>query len=275
MNARKKIATLVLLVAGLTAGLGLGAASAGSPGGHPRYLAAGDSATFGRRASDPATTAYVPLLAEYLSTALFPGKGTPPPHATPEWLKYRNIARLEDETSTDMLTQGQLAEAEAILNQHNQNGSTRDDVQVVTFTIGANDIRSLLTNPACNPVPTPACQVAVGQTLATTAANLQQIMSRLRAAAGPDTIIATMTYYYPLQGQCSIPGPLGLLAPQVLAGLNGVIVQTAAQNDVLVVPVATIGIGIDDLFGDCIHLNDSGYAKVADAFETTIASALE
>lgn len=269
MNSRMKFATLFLL-AGMTLALGLSSASAGSRTGHPRYLAAGDSATYGRRASDPEVTAYVPLLADFLSTVTSPGKRPPMPDSRARWFGYANTARLDDETSTDMLTQGQLEEAEEILNRHNQNGSATDDVRVVTFTIGANDIRGLLTNTNCNPTPTPACQTAVEQTLATTQGNLQQIMSRLRAAAGPDTVIATMTYYNPLQGQCAIPGPLGVLAPQVLAGLNAIIVQTAVQYDILVAPVADIGIGVGDLYGDCVHPNDNGYAKIADAFADVI-----
>ena len=145
---------------------------------------------------------------------------------------------------------------------------------MVTFSIGGNDLRALLTDPACSPVPTAACQGAVGQVLLTVQANLVTIMGTLRTAAGPDAVIATMTYYNPFVGVCAVPGPLGGLIPVVLAGLNGVITGTAAAFDVLVAPVASAGIGPADLFGDCIHPDDSGYAKIAQAFAGVIDPAL-
>jgi lysophospholipase L1-like esterase len=245
-----------------------GVADAGRPP-QPRYLAAGDSITVGRRASDPATTAYVPLLAEYLESVLVPGNPRPGGHPG---FGVINVAQLDDETTASMIADGQLAQAESILRTYNKNRSPQDDIQVVTFTIGGNDTRALLSY--CLTATMEECEAAVGPALAQIQQNLQEIMSTLRDAAGPKTVISTMTYYNPLIGACTIPGPLGGLVPVVLANLNAIIANTAAAYGILVAPVAGAGIGPADLFGDCIHPNDSGYAKIAAAFQSTIGPAL-
>ena len=78
-------------------------------------------------------------------------------------------------------------EVVALLERHNQNPSPQDDVEVVTFSIGANDLRAVLEYCMTPPLPTPAqCQAAAVAALTTVAANLQTIMSTLREAAGPD-----------------------------------------------------------------------------------------
>jgi lysophospholipase L1-like esterase len=80
----------------------------------------------------------------------------------------------------------QLAQAVAFLRGH------RGRVPLVTLDIGANDRRSCFTDPVRAPVL--PCS---GGPAAPTAANLALILRRLRAAAGPRTLIIGMTYYAP------------------------------------------------------------------------------
>jgi lysophospholipase L1-like esterase len=265
---------IVLAVLAIVIAVPLRTAEGGNK--NPDYIGAGDSIGFGRRASDPATTGYVPVLAEYLAAALPPGNASKMPAAARgHYFKTVNLSRLEDETTDDMLAAGgQVEEIEAMLLKHNKNGSRQDDVQVVTFSIGGNDLRTLLADPRCSPSPTPACMPAIAALLGHVSANLNEIMSRIRDAAGPDTVVATMTYYNPFVGVCTLPPALAGAGGAALAGLNGIIQAAAAANGVLVANVAGAGIGVADLFGDCIHPDDSGYAKIAQAFEAVIDPAL-
>jgi lysophospholipase L1-like esterase len=80
----------------------------------------------------------------------------------------------------------QLAQAVAFLHDH------RGRVSLITLDIGANDRRSCFTDPVHTVVP----PCATGPD-APTAANLALILRRLRAAAGPRTVVIGMTYYAP------------------------------------------------------------------------------
>ncbi len=85
------------------------------------------------------------------------------------------------------------------LRAHNGDRNPRNDVLVVTIDIGGNDVFSVV--PDCTAGSTPQCLALVRMRLATFEANFSQILSQLRAAAGPDTVMAAMTYYNPL-GSC-------------------------------------------------------------------------
>lgn len=108
---------------------------------------------------------------------------------------------------------------------------------------------------------------------ATYSTNLASILGSLRAAAGPETEIAIMTYYHPL-GACFL-SDLEPLADLVLEGggrlplgLNDIIRATAGAVGVTV--VETYGeLGDSDLVGgsDCLHPDNSGYHKIAKLFQ--------
>jgi lysophospholipase L1-like esterase len=112
--------------------------------------------------------------------------------------RYRDLGLVKlgcpGETTRSMITGrhcpypagSQLAQAVAFLRDH------RGHVALVTLDIGANDRRSCFTDP----VSTPVLPCATGPA-APTAANLALILRRLRAAAGPRTLIIGMTYYAP------------------------------------------------------------------------------
>ena len=118
------------------------------------------------------------------------------------------------------------------------------------------------------PAPPPGgpLYLALGDSVA----NGQKIVYRLRQAAGPETPILTMTYFNPLPC-CDLPG--GPLPPTVLAmgdgvlrTMNTIIGGVSAAN--AAVPAEVYGLlGTGDFF-DCKHPNETGYAKIATAFET-------
>jgi lysophospholipase L1-like esterase len=146
-------------------------------------------------------------------------------------------------------------------------------VRVVTLSVGGNDARTVI--PLCVGGPTPGCVQGVGAMLSGVATNLSQILGALRAAAGPDTPIVVMTYYNALLSPACPLNPLAGLAWAVLegdpalglpVGVNDVIRAVAAANGARVAETPAL-IGPADLAGDCIHLNDAGYAKAAGAFE--------
>lgn len=269
---------LVLLV-GIPVLLGLltvGPAGAESddgqpPIGRPLYLALGDSVAAGVGASNPAVTGYVPRLYDLLrdqpSCQLLGRPGCAS-------LALHNLA-VGGATSATLLS-NQLPAAEAELLAHNGDRNPRNDVSVVTIDIGGNDVFSVV--PDCTAGPTPQCLALVQARLGAFEDNFTQILSRLRAAAGPDTVIVAMTYYNPLRS--CIREALAPLADVVLEGgpgiegLNDRIRRISAANDVLVADTYGV-LDPGDLVGgtDCLHPNDAGHQTIAEVFAAAQAGA--
>jgi GDSL-like Lipase/Acylhydrolase family len=187
-------------------------------------------------------------------------------------------------TTATMLQPGdQLDRAVALITERNGNASTRDDVEVVSLTVGGND----LFGPAvagCVAAPDPAvtCGAALTATFGAFAARYGQILGELRAVAGDDVVLMTTTYYNPLpfcflgaddpatatavgnwilEGG-TLPG-LGTLE----TGFNDVIRGLSAQHGAVVADTfGTVGAG--DFVGgqDCVHPDAEGHAKIADVF---------
>jgi lysophospholipase L1-like esterase len=270
---RRRVLLLVsipVLLGLLTMGPAAAASADGQPPlGRPVYLALGDSVAASVGASDPAVTGYVPVLYDLLrdepSCQLLGRPGC-------RSLALDNLA-VGGATSTTLLT-GQLPVAEDELRAHNGDGNPRNDVLVVTIDIGGNDVFSVV--PSCTAGPTPQCLALVQARLASFEANFSQILSRLRAAAGPDTVMVAMTYYNPL-GSC-VRAALAPLADVVLEGgpglegLNDRIRRISAANGVLVADTYGL-LGPGDLVGgtDCLHPNDAGHQKIAEAFAAVLA----
>ena len=75
------------------------------------------------------------------------------------------------------------------------------------------------------------------------------------------------TYYNSLQNPSCLVHQLASLAGPIIGRLNATIEDAAAEvPGVRVADVASAGIGPDDLRADCLHPNDSGYARIAQAF---------
>lgn len=99
--------------------------------------------------------------------------------------------------TTQIVIDEQLPTATATLQARNHDANPRNDVEVVTIDVGGNDIFGPITS-ACLGESTAGCQAAVLGAFQAFAANYATILHELREAAGPDTVIITMTYYNPL-----------------------------------------------------------------------------
>jgi len=300
------VGAVALLVTGLT-GLTSPAAQAQAGGvepvpGLPVYLALGDSVANGQASApeivDYATTVagwrangYVAQLYAVLEDRLdcLPAASS---DARPRCrqLQLVNLARSgvpamngqpgKPGVTTQILIDEQLPEAVAMLTSRNHDANPRNDVEVVTLTVGGNDIFGPVTSACLKPNPS-GCAEAIQTAFTAFSANYDTILGRLRAAAGPDTPIVTMTYYDPLPycaiGQANpaagafaywfleggtLPG-LGTLP----AGFNDLIRSISAQNGARTAD--TFGkLGTGDFVGgsDCLHPVRSGHTKIAAAF---------
>jgi hypothetical protein len=187
--------------------------------------------------------------------------------------------------TTQTVIDEQLPTATAMLRARNHDANPRNDVEVVTIDVGGNDVFGPITS-ACLGASTAACQATIGATFAAFAARYSIILQALRAAAGPDTVIMTMTYYNPLPycfiGANPAAGPFG---DWVLEGgtLPGVGALPAGLNDIISAISAQSGARVADTFGklgsgdlvggaDCLHPNLSGHTKIADVFEAAFTS---
>jgi lysophospholipase L1-like esterase len=124
----------------------------------------------------------------------------------------------------------QLAAAVAFLSAH------RGQVRLVTIDIGANDpedcsLSSLDTIATCVKTDIPAA-----------VSNLDTILARLRAAAGPDVRIVGMSYYLPALAEWR-NGPPG----QAIAWVSERL--AVAYNDVLDGAYASSGVRVANVFG--------------------------
>jgi hypothetical protein len=238
------------------------------------YVALGDSIAWGDGATDPSTTAYVPLLADYFS-------GTPHGGAR----ESVNLA-VRGETTASFIAGGQLAAAMA------QIGHSGSDTRVVTVSIGGNDLLDLLNDPSDSCVQDPStltCQLLVAQALAGVAERLPVILGNVSAALASDPgggHLYVMTLYNPFGGtgspyEAAVDVALlgsdlridcaALSADPTTIGLNDVIACISLMVGATVVdsyPVIAdralelTHIG-DPVFN--IHPNDEGYALLAKA----------
>jgi lysophospholipase L1-like esterase len=177
--------------------------------------------------------------------------------------------------TTSTLISDQLPAAERILQERNQNARPVDDVRLITIDIGANDILRPIVTVCADPT-SPTCVGTIQAQLQQTATNYEAILSRLRAAAGPDTVIAVMTYYNPLPA-CNLASLAGLAdvvlegGGPVPAGLNDIIRNTEAAHDAVVAETEPV-IENADLVGgaDCLHPNTAGHQDIAGVFADVI-----
>jgi len=274
--------------------------------GGPVYLALGDSIANGQESAPVvpgdywATVAgwrangYVAQLHDYLVANLDcpPKASHKARHGCPQ-PQLVNLARSavpamdghreKPGVTTQIVIHEQLPKATGLLRARNHDKNPRNDVEVVTLTVGGNDIFGPVTS-ACLSGVTPECSTAIGTSFAAFSVNYSKILQRLRKAAGPDSAIVTMTYYNPLP-YCYIgtanPEAATMLGNFVLegapvpglgdVGFNGLITAISHQYGAKVADTfGTLGAG--DFVGgsDCLHPNKSGHTKIATAFEEAL-----
>ena len=256
--------------------------------GLPVYLALGDSVAVGVQSAQPtgdreATLAlwkasgYAAQFADVLRDELdcLPA-ASPRAAGGCRQLQYVNAA-VPGATTESFLT-GQLPQATALLADRNQDRNPRNDVEVVTLTLGGNDVFRPVTSACLPDASSPVCLQAIRDALTGFAVNYTRILAELRAAAGPDTVIVTMTYYNPVDacylGQAPYnAGPLGDLVLEGDAGL-----LAAGFNDIVRAVSGQYGAVVADAYGeldvpedfvggrDCLHPDASGHAALAEVF---------
>lgn len=310
MSAMSVVSRFIVVCAVVVSGvLGGGAAATGtgrSPDlvpGLPVYLALGDSIANGQQSAGGVpddywatvdawqANGYVAQFSEDLESTLncLPGKGTRT-RAGCRQLQLMNLARSAvpaavappglPGVTTELLIDEQLPAATALLERRNGDKNRRNDVQVVTLTVGGNDAFGTILTACLGPDPT-GCLGAIRSVFTTFGQNYTYILSELRAAAGPKARIVTMTYYNPVPycalGQANpAAGPFvdwvleGGTLPEVgtlPVGYNDLIEMISTQYGAT--PAETFGLlGAGDFVGgaDCLHPNLSGHTKIAAAF---------
>jgi len=300
------VGAVALLVTGLT-GLSTPAAQAQSGGvdpvpGLPVYLALGDSIANGQESAprivDYATTVagwrangYVAQFDAVLEDRLdcLPAQSTNARTGCKQ-LQIVNLARSavpamngqpeRPGVTTQTVIDEQLPVALPMLEARNHDANPRNDVEVVTLTVGGNDIFGPITS-ACLGADPSGCPAAIQTAFTAFSVKYATILAELRAAAGPDTPIITMTYYSPLP-YCALGqnNPVaGAFADWFLEGgtvpgfgtlplgFNDLIRLISAQNGARVADTfGTLGAG-DFLGGtDCLHPVRSGHTKIAADF---------
>jgi lysophospholipase L1-like esterase len=202
-------------------------------------------------------------------------------------LKLINLAR--GGATTPSMIANQFPQAIPLLESRNQNLNPRDDVEVTTIHIGGNDV----TNPilgACLFASTQVnCAPTIQNELAAYRSDLDRALSMLREAAGEEARIVIGTYDNPIP-TCFLaqlfPGEAVPLADLILEGGSFVL-----RGETLVVPQGLhdimrdvgedYGVEVAEVYGmlsaedwvgggDCLHPDDSGYDKVAKAFEEVL-----
>lgn len=190
-------------------------------------------------------------------------------------------------TTTTILAEGdQLDQAVALLADRNGDRSPRNDVEVVSLTVGGNDLFGPAV-AACveSPQPASTCAPTLAGVFRDVGLRYDQILAELRAAGGDDVVLLTTTYYNPLpfcdRGAAN-PAAAAAIGDLVLEGgtLPGVGTLPAGFNDVIrgisarhgATAVDTFGVlGAGDFVGgaDCLHPDGDGHRKIADVFAAT------
>lgn len=271
------IAALVPLVAAAPA-----AAQPADPLGTPVYLALGDSVPAGVGAV-PGVTGYPQLLGEELDADYNPAADK----ATGQSLADFQVVGLGvPGATTATLLAAQLPAALQLIEARDADRDPKNDVEVVTVTIGGNDVFTPIVQ-ACIATAAPAgCQATVDAALAGVQQRLTASLGPLVATAGRDTEVVVTTYYNPI-GSCFLTGinpAAPAIADVVLEGgtIPGVLTLAAGLNDVIRAVAGATGAQVTDLYGaltagqyvggrDCLHPNPAGHRVIADEVYATLA----
>jgi lysophospholipase L1-like esterase len=242
------LAALILL--SFLLALGSSSAHAGTVQESPKYIAIGDSLSFGLGASEPNQTGFVALVDGALEGSdRFSASG----------IDLVNLS-VPGATSPDLLQSG--GQLQLALNEISRSALP----PVISVTIGGNDLLDLADadSPCLNELNTEPCLDEVGDTLADLQSNLRDVLESIRNAS-PEAIIVVVDLYNPFSGTGDIRE---LIADAGVQRINGVIAATASDPD-LRATLATVfqsfqGRGNQWIASDGIHPNDNGHAVIAE-----------
>jgi lysophospholipase L1-like esterase len=250
--------------------------------GDPVYLALGDSvpAGAGARSAQPG---YPERLVELLEGGYDPAADKATPNAAADF-ELVNLA--VSGATTASLINAQPAPALALIEERHGDHDPFDDVEVVTVTIGGNDVFGPTQQPCFQAAPPVGCQAAVDVALAGVEEWLTTILGALVDAAGRDTEVVVTTYYNPV-GSCVLVQENPAAATLADVGLEGgslpgVLTLPAGLNDVIREVAAATGAQVTELYGelgpdqyvggpDCLHPNPAGHAEIAELLYATLA----
>jgi lysophospholipase L1-like esterase len=260
------LVSMLLLAAAVTA--------APASAAKPVQLSLGDSWAFGFGAAVPSEGGYVPKLHSALQEQFdCSPSDNPKPGQGCKQLELVSLA--VGGATTPTLIANQLPAAIELLEARNSDSNPRNNVEVVTVHIGGNDVTNSIV-AACVFGVNQNCLNTIQSEFAAYRSDLDQALSALRGAAGPDARIVIGTYDNPI-ATCSLGGIPGAvqLANVVLEGAPPLVPQ--GLHDVMRDVAANYNVEVADVFGDlgpqdwvggedCLHPDDSGYDKVAQAF---------
>lgn len=231
--------------------------------GDPLYIALGDSISYGVAARDPDETSFVALVHRGFTIDI----------------GLLNLG-VPGYTSADLLNEGELDRAIAEITGRLNDGIEGNEVAAVTLEIGGNDLLNIyfdfvLTETCISveqAIDDPVCVGALEDALAGLEANLDEALSRLRAA-DPDLPVFLMTLYNPFSGGDADIARVGDLALEGEAGtpfeegVNDIIRSVAPAHGAVLVEIFPLfdGRSGDLIAFDMIHPNDTGYAVIAEA----------
>lgn len=288
MSPRRRLCALAVVSAAALAVPVLASPAAAAPAqlpgrfAQPVYLALGDSVAAGVGAL-PYQTGYPelarPQIAADYNTAA--GKATPGKTTA---LALTNMS--VGGATTGSLLSAQIGPALALIAERQADRDPFNDVEVITVTIGGNDVFTPVAG-ACILTTTPtSCQAVTAQRLQVMAAGVASALQQL-AAAAPRADVVVTTYYNPI-GSCVLTA-LNPYAPAiadvVLEGgsFGGFLTIDQGMNDLIRAAAVAAGADVAELYGavtagqfvggtDCLHPNASGHQTIAGVVAATVAA---
>ena len=278
---------LAVVGAALALALGLGSLATARPTpsrfGAPAYLALGDSVVAGVGAR-PGSPGYPQVVDTLLESGYSPAADKALPRTS---RPFDLVALAEPGATTATLAAGQVPRALAVAHERAANRDPFDDVEVVTLTIGGNDVVAPAISACVLPADRAACQPAVEGALATAKANLAEIMARVASGVGHRAEVVVTTYYNPISFcfLANLDPTASAIADVVLEGgrIPGALDVRAGLNDVIRSVAAAAGVQVADLYGvldqpgdfvggtDCLHPSPQGHATIGRAVYATVA----
>lgn len=164
----------------------------------------------------------------------------------------------------------QIKQAIAEIERLRGDGIPETDVHVITLSLGANDIFPVLQSDECTNNPAGAeCQRKLDEATNTLEQNMDEILSQLRRAAGPKTLIVAVTYYNPFDFGTGLS--FESVAEGALNKLNARIRSVAERNQVAVADAHALfndlAVGLTHILSGDVHPQDAGYDALLLAFE--------
>ncbi len=225
----------------------------------PAFVSIGDALAFGVGVQDPATQGFVPLAHRAIqASGEYRDRG----------LELINLAAPGAVSADLLLDGGQVDVAIQEIEKRETDDAPGNSVEIISVTIGANDLLSLVTvssSPCLADPGSEECLQTVAGTLSNLQANLAEALKRLREAA-PGARIFVVGLANPYSGTGSeFEEPVGgaiLQANGVIAGVAG-----DAALDVTVVQIANLfeGRGRQWISPSGIHPNEAGHRVIAEA----------